>query len=241
MKSMRNYKLVYEENFDIDGKPDPEVWTFEVGEKWSNNESQCYVDSLENCYIKDGKLNLVATIHDTPTCKYRSTRMNTFKKKHFQYGKFIVRAKMPVGKGSWPAIWFLGSTKTDIRWPKCGEIDLLEFAGNRPGIVSCAIHTEAYNHKIDTQIGRRKVLETASTEFHDYSLEWTKDFLSFGIDGKEYLKINRKKNDTFAEWPFDQPYFMILNLAVGGWYAGEIDDKDLPYHFQIDSIKVYQE
>jgi len=238
---MANYKLVFEDAFTRDGKPDPSIWTYQIGEKWANNESQCYVDDLSNCYIKDGVLNLVATLHDREKCKYQSARINTMGKKHFKYGKFIVRAKMPKGRGSWPAIWFLGTAKLEnVRWPLCGEIDLVEFAGNRLGSVSCAIHTEAYNHKINTDKGAKYVLKDASDAFHDYILEWTPNFLSFVVDQKEILRVNKEKGDGVEEWPFDQPFYLILNLAVGGWYGGSIVDADLPYQFQISSIKVYQ-
>ena len=238
---MKNYKLVFEEIFNQEGKPNPELWNIEVGEKWANNESQCYVDDLKNAYVKDGKLHLVATLHDQEKCKYQSARLNTYGKKHFQYGKYVIRAKMPIGKGSWPAIWFLGIGKmNDVRWPLCGEIDLLEFAGNRLGKVSCAIHTQSYNHRIKTDKGTNISLKTASSAFHDYILEWTDEFLSFQVDSKEILRVNKEKGDTVAEWPFDQPYYLIINLAVGGWYGGQIVDEDLPYHLEIESIKVYE-
>jgi beta-glucanase (GH16 family) len=212
-----------------------------VGEKWANNESQCYVDDLKNAYVKDGKLHLVATLHDQEKCKYQSARLNTYGKKHFQYGKYVIRAKMPIGKGSWPAIWFLGIGKmNDVRWPLCGEIDLLEFAGNRLGKVSCAIHTQSYNHRIKTDKGTNISLNTSSSAFHDYILEWTDEFLSFQVDSKEILRVNKEKGDTVAEWPFDQPYYMIVNLAVGGWYAGEIKDVDLPFHFEVAFIRHYE-
>jgi len=234
------YQLVFEENFEKDGRPNPDIWTHEVGEKWSNNESQCYVDSPKNSFIKDGKLHLIATREQDGSCRYHSARINTHGKKHFQYGKFVVRAKMPKGRGAWPAIWFLGNTGEErMRWPKCGEIDLMEYAGNRPDKVSCAIHTEAYNHKINTDIGTRIELPSASDLFHDYTLIWTKDTLQFFVDEKEILAIHKKEGDTEAEWPFEKPYYMILNLAVGGWYGGPIHDEDLPFHFEIDAIKVY--
>ncbi len=237
---MNTYKLIFEENFEKRGRPNPEHWTHEVGEKWANNESQCYIDDPKNSFIQDGKLHLVATYHPNEHCKYRSARINTYGKKHFQYGKFVVRAKLPKGRGAWPAIWFLGNTGVErVRWPKCGEIDLMEFAGNRPDQVSCAIHTESYNHKINTDIGTRIKLPQASDTFHDYTLIWTKSSLSFMVDEKEILKIEKKPTDTEAEWPFDKPYYMILNLAVGGWYGGPIHDTDLPFHFEIESIKVY--
>lgn len=237
---MADYKLVFEENFDYTGTPNPDIWTFQVGEKWANNESQCYVDSPENCYVKDGALHIVATKHQTDTCKYRSARLMTKNKKHFKYGRFVVRAKMPKGKGAWPAIWFLG-TDSQYRWPHVGEIDLLEYAGNRPEKVTCAIHTGTYNHRIGTDIGTSKVLKDASDNFHDYILEWSENELRFLVDYEEILKVNKKPGDTHDEWPFDDPYYMIINLAVGGWYGGLIRDEDLPFHFEIAFIRYFEE
>lgn len=241
-KSMKAYQLVFEENFDIDGKVNPEYWNYEIGDRWPNNESQCYTDSLDHCFVKDSKLNIVASIYNQEHCKYQSAKINTRGKKHFQYGKFVIRAKMPKGKGSWPAIWFLGINKENhVRWPLCGEIDLVEFAGNRFGTVSSAIHTESYNHRIGTQKGKRIELLDASENFHDYELTWTEKELLFSVDGRVHLKVEKQENDTDKEWPFDQPFYLIINLAVGGWYGGEIDDSTFPFKLEIDSIKVYQE
>jgi len=240
---MKEYILTFEEHFDDEGKVNPEIWNYAVGEKWPNNESQCYVDDLNHCFVKDSKLHIIATQENTTPCEYQSSRIHTYGKKHFQYGKFVIRAKMPQGNGSWPAIWFLGTNMRDhhVRWPLCGEIDLVEFAGNRAGKVSNAIHTKAYNHKINTQIGKSIDLPTASSEFHDYELLWTPQKLEFSIDGVVNLTINKKETDTEDEWPFDQPYYLVINMAVGGWYGGNIDDSTFPFHLEVDSIKYYQE
>ncbi|MBN2300756.1 MAG: glycoside hydrolase family 16 protein [Acholeplasmataceae bacterium] len=239
---MKNRQLIFEENFDSSSELNPEIWNYQIGDKWANNELQCYTDDKQNIFIKDNQLHIVASLNQDQNCKYKSARINTYGKIHFQYGKFVVRAKMPKGKGSWPAIWFLGSSIKDnhVRWPLCGEIDLVEFAGNKPGSISSAIHTEAYNHKINTHKEKRIPLPTASNEFHDYELEWTDQRLTFSIDGNQYMHIKKEENDTNKEWPFDQPYYMIINLAVGGWYGGIVKDEDLPFELIIDSIKVFQ-
>src|SRR5690606_22702723 len=188
----------------------------------------------------DGILNIQATIHDASPCKYQSARIHTHHKKHFQYGTFVIRAKMPKGRGAWPAIWMLGADRNkDLRWPACGEIDIVEFAGNRPLKASCAIHTASYNHKIDTDKGTRYDLPTATESFHDYILDWTKDHLIFMVDDKEVFRVEKENGDTDKEWPFDKPYNLIINLAVGGWYGGKIVDTDLPYLFQIEHIQVF--
>ncbi len=238
---MSEYQLIFFEDFTVDGAPDENIWNHEVGEKWANNESQCYVNDRDHSYIENSILHLKATYELGAHCPYKSARLTTYGKKHFRYGKFVVRAKMPVGRGSWPAIWFLGNTKKErVPWPKCGEIDLLEFAGNKPQQVTCAIHTETYNHKIHTQKNKRTVLTDASSQFHDYTLIWTEKELVFYVDDEEVMRIEKQPNDTISEWPFDDPYYLIINLAVGGWYAGEIKSSDLPFDFQIDSIKVFQ-
>lgn len=234
-------KIIYEENFEVDGKLNPDIWTYQVGTKWANNESQCYVDDIEHAFVKDGMLHVKATLHDTNECKYRSARINTKGKLEFIYGKLTIKAKMPKGKGAWPALWLLGNTLSNpVSWPLCGEIDLVEFAGNRPGVITCAIHTESYNHKINTDKGTKISVMDASDSFHDYTLDWTKNYLSFSIDQKEFFRIDKKENDTTNEWPFDHPYYLIINMAVGGWYGGEISDEDLPYEMLIKSIKIEQ-
>ncbi|MCF7930302.1 MAG: glycoside hydrolase family 16 protein [Acholeplasmataceae bacterium] len=239
---MKTYQLVFEENFDGQGKVNPLVWNYEIGDRWPNNESQCYTDSLDHCFVKDSKLHIKASIYNQEHCKYQSAKINTYGKQHFKYGKFVVRAKMPNGKGSWPAIWFLAVSNKEqqIRWPLCGEIDLVEFAGNRFGTVSSAIHTASYNHKIGTHKGKRIELPDASDQFHDYELTWTDKELVFSVDGNPYLTVEKQANDTEKEWPFDEPYYLIINLAVGGWYGGQIDDKTFPFELEVDSIKVYQ-
>jgi beta-glucanase (GH16 family) len=237
---MKQYELVFAEHFEQDGRPDLNMWTHEVGEKWANREIQCYVNDDEHSYIKDAKLHLVATYHEDEPCPIRSARIHTFGKKHFFRGRFVFRAKMPKGRGSWPAIWFLGINRKE-GWPICGEIDLVEYAGNRMHQVSCAIHTESYNHKIKTHKNKRTELATASDAFHEYMLDWTKDALVFYVDNKEVMRIDRKETDTIREWPFDQPFYMILNLAVGGWHGGPVAHEDFPFHFEIDYIRVYQE
>lgn len=234
-------KIIFQENFSQNGPINQENWNIQTGNKWANNESQCYVDNEKNLFIKDQKLHLVATLNEGNECKYQSARINTKGKFEFQYGRLTIRAKMPTGRGAWPALWLMGNTeKNPVRWPLCGEIDLVEFAGNRKGVITCAIHTESYNHKIHTDKGTKILVPDASESFHDYTLDWTKDYLSFQMDGKEFFRVDKNPNDTVKEWPFDQPYYIIINLAVGGWYGGKIVDEDLPYHMEIASIKVEQ-
>ena len=237
---MKPYQLVFFEDFNYEGKPKDSDWNFQVGDKWANKELQCYSDDLKHCFVKDGKLTIHATL-ETGACKYVSARINTRGKHEWQYGKFIIRAKMPKGRGSWPALWFLGSNLSkEIGWPLCGEIDLMEFNGNEPTTIYGSLHSATYNHKINTERTTTTILENPSDAFHDYSVEWTKEFISFSIDDKCYARYDKKEGDTTREWPFDQPFYLIINLAVGGMFGGKVFDEDLPYTLEVDSIKVYQ-
>jgi beta-glucanase (GH16 family) len=237
---MSTYTLVFYEDFDDEGQPKASDWNFQVGDKWANKELQCYTDAIENCFIQDSKLVIRATLNEGP-CKYQSARINTKGKHAWQYGKFIIRAKMPKGRGSWPALWFLGQNLSqEVRWPLCGEIDLMEFNGNQPHTIYGSLHSATYNHKIGTERTTTIHLKDPSDAFHDYGVEWTKDFISFSIDGNVYARYDKHKDDTEKEWPFDQPFYLIINLAVGGMFGGTVFDEDLPYVLEVDWIKIYQ-
>jgi beta-glucanase (GH16 family) len=237
---MEEYQLVFFEDFLVEGKINSDDWNIQVGEKWANRELQCYTSQLENCHIKDSKLRLIATLHDEG-CKYRSARINTKGKHEWQYGIFIIKAKMPKGQGSWPALWFLGSKLSkQIGWPKCGEIDLMEFAGQRPTLIYGSLHSETYNHKINTERTLITEVPDASEQFHEYKIEWTEQSICFFIDDQSYGCYHQSPHDTFSEWPFDQPFYLIINLAVGGMFGGQVVDEDLPYTFEVDWIKVFQ-
>lgn len=222
-----------------DGKPNETIWNIEVGDKWHNEEKQCYVDNLDNLIVTDGSLQLKATLHQEG-CKYRSARINTKNKVHFMYGRYVIRAKMPKGRGSWPAIWFLGEDIKDLGWPICGEIDLMEYAGNSPKQVTCAIHTKTYNHRINTDLGGKIELDDLSDTFHDFILEWHPSYLSFQVDYVEIFRHEKKITDTEDEFPFNKPYYMIINQAVGGMYGKEIHDSDFPFLFEVACIKVFE-
>ena len=239
---MSAYRLVFEERFTRAGALNPTHWNNEVGDKWANQEKQCYTADPANVHIRDNRLFINATLHEEGPCKYRSARINTKDKLHWQYGRFVIRAKMPVGRGSWPAFWFLSEGHANgVRWPLCGEIDLMEYAGNHPGRIIASLHTATYNHRINTERTTATFLEDVALAFHDYEMEWTNNHLVFSIDGKPYARYERKPDDSEREWPFDQPFYLIINMAVGGMFGGKIEDADFPFVLEIDSIKVYQQ
>lgn len=238
---MDHTTLVFEETFQGTSL-NRSNWNVEVGKKWFNNEAQCYVDDAEHLVVKNG-LTLLAKVHpehDT-TCRYQSTRMNTRGKHEWQYGTFVVRAKVGAGIGSWPAIWFLPTNIGKVKWPLCGEIDLMENVGRDREVIHFSLHTEWFNHIIKTQRTKFVTIPHIHDDYHDYKMVWTPERISFYVD--EFHYVTFEKPDAHApveSWPFDKPYYLILNIAVGGNWGGRIDEKDMPYQMDVASIRVYQ-
>ncbi len=231
-------KLVWEENFD--GKIlNEKIWNFELGNGcpnlcgWGNNESQIY--TKENHKLENGILVIEAK-KDGET--YTSTRITTKAKKEFLYGRVEARAKLPVGTGIWPAFWMLGANISEIGWPKCGEIDILEYVGKEPDMVFTSLHTkDSFGNTINT---KKTSFPDIEEGFHIYAIDWTKDKIEFFVDNKcVYTFKPENKNEN--TWPFDKPFYFIINVAIGGNFGGPIIDNEiLPQKFEIDYIKVYQ-
>lgn len=231
-------KLVWQEEFN--GKAlEEKVWNFELGDGcpnicgWGNNEKQIYTD--KNHSIQDG--NLKITIKKDGEI-YTSSRITTLGKKEFTYGRMEVRAKIPTGKGIWPAFWMLGSNISKVGWPKCGEIDILEYIGREPGKVFTSLHTQdSHGNTINTKKTEIKDIENG---FHLYAIDWTKDKIEFFVDDQSvYIFAPKEKNEN--TWPYNQPFYFIINVAVGGNFGGDIIDGSIfPQEFLIDYIRVYQ-
>lgn len=235
-------QLVFKADFSHDGRPDSTIFNHEVGDKWANQEVQSYVDDAEHSFVKDGCLVIRATPYNGKN-KYASARLTTFGKVSFHYGRFVIRAKLPKGKGSWPAIWFLADDlKTSkVGWPACGEIDLMEQVGKDPETIHFSLHSKTYNHRINTQKTYFEHIDGVTDDFHDYEMQWKPGELAFLVDGVHYVTYRKCQNDTHDEWPFDKPYYLILNVAVGGFWAGpEVDDTALPFEMKIASIEYYK-
>jgi beta-glucanase (GH16 family) len=162
-------------------------------------------------------------------------------KASFQYGKIEVRAKLPAGRGTWPAIWMLGNNREIAGWPACGEIDIMEHVGYDPDSIHGTIHTTAYNHMKGTQKGKAIFIKDPYTAFHTYSIEWTPEKIDFFVDDQLYNHIKNEHLST-NEWPFDQPFYFILNLAVGGNWGGKkgIDDSVFPAVMEVEYVRVYR-
>lgn len=230
-------KLVWEEQFNAK-ELDLNNWNVELGDGcpncgWGNNERQLYTN--ENQKLKNGFLVITAKKEDE---KYTSSRITTKGKKEFQYGYFEARAKLPVGAGIWPAFWMLGANIDKVGWPKCGEIDILEYVGKEPHTVFTSLHTQdSHGNTINT---KKTVIETIEQGFHLYAIDWNPDKIDFYVDNQLVYRF-QPDNKTEAVWPYNQPFYFLVNMAIGGNFGGPaVDDSIFPQEFKIDYIRVYQ-
>lgn len=235
-------KIVWADEFSENGLPDPNKWDYDVGNHgWGNNELQYYSKAdLKNARVENGILTIEAKIDASNPRGYSSARLVTRGKATWQYGYFEIKAKLPEGVGTWPAIWMLAEENRHGGWPKNGEIDIMEHVGFDPGKVHGTVHTEAFNHSIGTQKGGFKMVENFQSEFHIYAIDWTEDKIDFYIDGEKYFSFANSGGD-YKEWPFNQPFHMILNIAVGGNWGGQkgVDEKIWPQKMEVDYVRVY--
>jgi beta-glucanase (GH16 family) len=218
----------------------PYDWNIEIGEKWANNEIQQYVDSKENIFFNQG-LHLQAT-YDEKVVK--SARINTKHNFKFTYGFIEVVAKIPKGKGTWPAIWMMPEQPMYGHWPKSGEIDIMEHTAKDMDKLFFCLHTEKYNHRNPKeQYYNAGLFPGITDDFHTFSLLWEQHKMTYFVDDKivaTYEKGEDGKDTSHAGWPFDYDYYLILNLAIGGMFGGEVDYTSFPQSFIIKSVRVYQ-
>jgi beta-glucanase (GH16 family) len=236
------WKLVWSDDFESGEAPNPSKWSYEVG-RVRNDEKQFYTrDRRENARVEGGRLILEARREKHQGAEFTSASLITRGHAQWQYGRIEVKAKLPSARGTWPAIWMLPSDFGQVPWPKCGEIDIMEHVGYDPGIIHGTLHSEVFNHLKGTQRSSTQRLATFSSNFHCYAIEWSKDRIVSQIDGKTYATFIRKPTDGPAEWPFDKPFYLILNLAVGGSWGGQkgIDESAFPQRLEIEEVKVFQ-
>ncbi len=238
-----NLTLVWSDEFD-GSSVNTNNWTFETGDSgWGNQELQNYTNG-NNAEVVDGNLIITAKkINDNTTVgSYTSSRMVTLGKQEFQYGKMEIRAKLPSGRGIWPAIWMLGSSISNVGWPACGEMDIMEYVGYQPDIVHSTVHTTAGSGANGS--GSSMSLPTCEEEFHIYGVLWTEEKLVFYVDDIDNVVHTYAPAVKTAEnWPFDNPAFFILNIAVGGTWGGieGVDNSIFPQTLEVDYVRVYQE
>ncbi|MGM0436183.1 MAG: family 16 glycosylhydrolase [Bacillota bacterium] len=244
-----DWQPVWCSEFDEDGLPSNDYWGYDVGgHGWGNNELQYYTDDdLDNAYIEDGILNIQALREEHEGNDYTSARLVSKYRGDWEYARIQVRAKMPSGRGTWPAIWMLPSEWRYGDWPHSGEIDIMEYVGYDPGVVHGTIHTGAYNHGLGTQIGYSKDVPDAEDAFHLYEMIWEPGKIVLMIDGEEFAQFgfNPDANigtENSEAWPFDQPFHLILNVAVGGDWGGAqgVDSNAFPTKMEVDYVRVFQ-
>lgn len=235
-----NWKLAWSDEFNVRGMPDPNKWDYEVG-YIRNKELQYYTKARpENARVEGGSLVIETRKDDFEGHAITSASLHTRKKASWRYGRIEVRAKLPTGKGMWPAIWMLGINPPH-RWPACGEIDIMENVGFDPLTIHANIHTKAYNHVLGTNKGNRVKVTDPSRHFHVYAIEWFEDHIDFFVDKTKYFTF-RNEGEGNDVWPFDKPHYLILNAAYGGSWGGQkgTDDTILPQKYLIDYVRVYQ-
>jgi len=240
------WQLVWSDEFNVDGLPDSSHWNYDTDRNqagWYNNELQYYArDRADNAVVKDGRLLITARMEDLSAMpdwggqRYSSARLVTRGKVSWTYGFYEIRAKLPCGRGTWPAIWMLG---TGGAWPDDGEIDIMEQVGSAPSNVLGTIHTAQLNHTKGTQRGANTQVVGACNAFHNYQLQWTKDRILIGVDGSYYFKFDNT-GGGYGAWPFDRPQYLLLNLAIGGSLGGSVDNSIFPAQMEVDYVRIYQ-
>ena len=233
---------VWQDEFDYEGAPDPGKWGYDLGgDGWGNNELQYYTDKPANAFVGDGLLTIVAHRQRVNRRNdYTSARLVSRGKGDFLYGRIEFRARLPVGRGTWGALWMLPTDNRYGGWPRSGEIDIMEHVGHDPGRVHVTVHTQAYNHKVGTQRGQATRVEGASQGFHRYRVDWTPERIEGFIDDVPAFAFANEGTGPDA-WPFDQRFHLLMNLAVGGDWGGAegVDAAAFPAWMEVDYVRVY--
>jgi len=226
--------VVWSEEFDTPGQPNSLKWGYDIGAGgWGNNEQQYYTNRIDNAVVSDGTLKIILKKESYEGSSYTSARILTKGKYSFQYGKIAVRAKLPAGGGTWPAIWMLGDNISAVSWPACGEIDIMEHVGNQLNKIHGTLHHPG--HSGGNGDGSTVMISNVTTEFHIYSLEWSPASVKFFVDDVLFYTFTNT-----AQLPFNQKFFIILNVAMGGNFGGAIDPNFTSGAMEIDYVRVYQ-
>jgi len=232
-------EATWAEEFNYNGAVDSNTWTHEIGNGewgWGNGESQYYTSSLNNVKVEDGVLKITAKREDMVGYEYTSARIISKDKFEFQYGRVDIKAKLPTGVGTWPALWLLGANFNDVGWPACGEIDIMEHWGHDPTVIAGSIHT-SMSHG-DTWTHGYSNVNDYNEEFHIYSIDWNENRVQFFVDDVLYYTYSPSPQDS-ENWPFNQEMFFILNVAMGGhWF--DIDPEFSESTMEVDYIRIYQ-
>jgi len=234
------YELVWSDEFNTGLMPDTDKWAYDIGGNgWGNNELEYYTGSrTENARIENGNLVIEARKESYGGKNYSSARLLTKNKAQWTYGKFEIRARIPRGRGTWPAIWLL-SASNNLKWPDDGELDIMEEVGYAPNIIHGTVHNKLYNGANGK--GSSKFIADAQDSFHVYRLEWTNSQVTWSIDNVSFFTYYDPGFGADA-WPYNKDFFLILNVAIGGNWGGAqgIDDSIFPQSMLVDYVRVYQ-
>lgn len=232
------YKLpaqLWSDEFNTDGVPNPNNWGYDTGNNngWGNNELEYYTNRQENAYVSNGTLKIVLKKEAYQGFNYTSARLLSKGKFSFKYGKVDIRAKIPSGGGTWPALWMLGNNIDSVGWPACGEIDIMEHVGNQLNKIYGTVHHP--NHSGGNADGATVNIPNVTTEFHIYSLDWSPTQIKFYVDNQLFYTFTNNAN-----LPFNQNFFFIMNVAMGGNFGGAVDPNFSSSTMEVDYVRVYQ-
>ena len=241
-KVITKNNLVMQDEFDTPGAPNAALWTNNIGigdNGWGNNELEYYTDRPENIVVENGMLKITAIKEPFMGSAYTSARILTKGKYEKKFGRLEARIKLPYGKGIWPAFWMIGANSDTVNWPQCGEIDIMEYIGSGPTTVFGTLHGPGYSG--GNSISKKYSLPNSrfDTDFHIFGIEWGEDYINFYVDDVLYNQITPDK--TPGEWVFNQPFYIILNLAVGGNLPGSPNSETVfPQTMLVDYIRIYE-
>jgi beta-glucanase (GH16 family) len=241
------WELVWSDEFNYTGAPDSEKWNLEIHPSaWTNAELQSYTNRLENVRVEDSILIIEALKDNYEGSTYTSGRLNSANKGDILYGRIEIRAKLPSGLGTWPAIWMMSTDTEYGNWPYSGEMDIMEHVGFDPGKVHASTHTKDHNFNLETQKTALTDLSTFSSEYHIYGLEWTPTEIKVFIDDNYFFTSTKDASWDWQKWPFDKKFHIILNLAYGGNWGGAkgIDDaifeRTEGVRMEVDYVRLYK-
>ncbi|WGK95620.1 MULTISPECIES: family 16 glycosylhydrolase [Flavobacterium] len=228
-------KAIWSDEFNVDGAPDATKWAYDIGTGdwgWGNNEAQYYTSRADNVKVQNGVLKIIAQRENYSGSNYTSARIKTQGKFTFKYGRVEMRAKLPSGGGTWPALWMLGNNITTAGWPACGEIDIMEHLGNQLNKIYGTLHHPG--HSGGNADSRTVDIANATSEFHIYALDWRADAIKFYVDNQLFYTFTNT-----SSLPFNQNFFLIINCAIGGNFGGTIDPNFVSSTYEVDYIRVF--
>lgn len=242
--SQREYRLIWEDQFEgpMGELPDSTKWRFDIGTDWGNAQLEYDTNRPENASLDgQGNLAIIARKENYRGCNYTSARINTRDLFEYAYGRFEARIRLPIGRGIWPAFWLLGANFGEVGWPSCGEIDIMEYRGQEPSIIHGSLHGPGYSG--GNAITKSYQLQSGkkfSEDFHIFAIEWDPGSITWYVDDIAYQTITQNDLPSGKKWVFDHPFFIILNVAVGGHFVGPPDAGTVfPQTMLVDWVRVY--